>query len=78
MISETNLIKLMLKNGAEGYLHKNTRQDEIIEEILDVHSGKTFLSSEVSQLLSHTVPKPANFSSESPFPKLSRREEQIL
>lgn len=78
MISETNLIKLMLKNGAEGYLHKNAGQDEIIEAILDVHGGKTFLSNEVSQLLSHSDPNPTNFSSESPFPKLSRREEQIL
>ncbi|MBK8393385.1 MAG: response regulator transcription factor [Saprospiraceae bacterium] len=29
MISESNLIKLMLKNGATGYLHKNAGHEEI-------------------------------------------------
>lgn len=77
MIAEINLVKLMLKNGAVGYLHKNAGQDEIISAIQDVVNGKRYLSSEINELLllaQNNQPKIYN----SPFPKLSRREEEIL
>jgi DNA-binding NarL/FixJ family response regulator len=77
MIAEINLVKLMLKNGAVGYLHKNAGQDEIISAIHDVVNGKRYLSSEINDLLllaQNNIPKIYN----SPFPKLSRREEEIL
>lgn len=77
MIAEINLVKLMLKNGAVGYLHKNASQDEIISAIQDVVNGKRYLSSEINELLllaQNNQPKIYN----SPFPKLSRREEEIL
>lgn len=77
MIAEVNLVKLMLKNGAVGYLHKNAGQDEIISAIQDVVNGKRYLSSEINELLllaQNNQPKIYN----SPFPKLSRREEEIL
>jgi DNA-binding NarL/FixJ family response regulator len=77
MISESNLIKLMMKNGADGYLHKNAGQDEIIEAIGAVKNGKTYISSDVSEILFHSNTS-QNYPSNSPFPKLSRREEQIL
>ena len=78
MISESNLIKLMLKNGADGYLHKNAGRDEIVEAICDVHAGKKYLSQEISDILIGKDLKDDHKISNSPFPKLSRREEQIL
>ena len=78
MISESNLIKLMLENGADGYLHKNAGRDEIVEAISDVHAGKKFLSQEISDILIGQDLKDDHKISNSPFPKLSRREEQIL
>jgi DNA-binding NarL/FixJ family response regulator len=75
MISEGHLIKLMIKNGAKGYLHKNASKDEIIEAIHQVHSGAGYLSSEVSNIL---LSSSEILQVDSPFPKLSRREEQIL
>ncbi len=78
MISESNLIKLMLKNGADGYLHKNAGRDEIVEAICDVHAGKKYLSQEISDILIGQDLKDDHKISNSPFPKLSRREEQIL
>lgn len=78
MISESNLIKLMLKNGADGYLHKNAGKDEIIEAIRDVKQGKKYLSQEISDIIIGQEHKDDHKISNSPFPKLSRREEQIL
>ncbi|HZV69039.1 MAG TPA: response regulator transcription factor [Saprospiraceae bacterium] len=78
MITEANLIKLMLKNGAEGYLHKNAGREEIVDAVVDVYHGKKYLSSEVSELLMQISDKDPIKSTESPFPKLSRRESEIL
>lgn len=75
MISESNLVKLMLKNGADGYLHKNAGQDEIIDAIVDVIKGKKYISLEIAEVL---IENDDHKISNSPFPKLSRREEQIL
>lgn len=75
MISEGHLIKLMIKNGAKGYLHKNAGKDEIIDAIHQVYNGTGYLSSEISSMLLSSTETP---SANSPFPKLSRREEQIL
>ena len=75
MIAEGNLVKLMLKNGADGYLHKNAGQDEILLAIKSVCSGKKYVSEEItSVLINHVETKISN----NPFPKLSRREEEIL
>lgn len=76
MIAENNLIRLMLKNGADGYLHKNAGKAEIIQAIQDVSEGKRFLSGEVTDILigNTDTAKLAN----APFPKLSSRETQIL
>jgi len=78
MITEANLIRLMLKNGADGYLHKNAGQQEIIDAIIDVMNGKKFLSQEVADLLFQTGEKDTLKTTNAPFPKLSKREEQIL
>lgn len=77
MINEGNLIKLMLKNGADGYLHKNSGRDEIIYAIHTVMQGNNYLSNEVSHLIFNPNFK-ENKVTDSPFPKLSRREAQIL
>ena len=78
MISESNLIKLMLKNGADGFLHKNAGYEEITEAIEDVIAGKRYLSTEISDALLHLNSFETKQVGTSPFPKLSRREEQIL
>lgn len=78
MITESNLIKLMLKNGATGYLHKNAGRDEIVSAIVDVYNGKKFLSQEITELLFQPQEQQNLKSAVAPFPKLSRREEQIL
>ena len=78
MVGENNLIKLMLKNGANGYLHKNAGMDEIREAIFCVMENKTFLSKEISEHMYQKSDSGVVKITNSPFPKLSRREEEIL
>lgn len=75
MVSESNLIKLMLKNGADGYLHKNAGHDEILDAVRTVFQGKKYISEEVTEML---IQQNEIKTSNAPFPKLSRREEEIL
>ncbi len=77
MNAENHLVKLVMKNGADGYLHKNSGADEIIQAIHDVMQGRIYVSEEISANLlnakNHSSP-----GSNSPFPRLSAREKEIL
>lgn len=77
MVSEISLVKLMIKNGARGYLHKNAGKDEVITALERVTSGRKYLSEEISDLLFTDVrgSKKVNLS---PYPRLSRREKEVL
>jgi DNA-binding NarL/FixJ family response regulator len=39
----------MFQLGAKGFVTKNTSQAEMIQAILEVHKGKTFLCSELKE-----------------------------
>jgi len=43
--------KKMLKMGASGYVTKNSSKEEFFEAILEVRQGKTFICSEVKDIL---------------------------
>lgn len=79
MLKEASLIKLMLKNGAHGYVLKNAGKAEIIQAIRDVFEGKNYYSQEVSEIIMASLAgKPPKDTPVSPFPQLSRREKQVL
>ncbi len=78
MHKESSLIKLMLSSGAKGYVLKNAGQDEIIEAIETVYQGKTYLDDIVNEIIVNSVAKSKKQKQQSPFPKLSRREKEIL
>ncbi len=77
MHKEGSLIKMMLKNGAKGYVLKNAGQDEVIEAIKTVHSGKTYLDETVSEIILNSA-LGSTKKKENPFPTLSRREKEVL
>lgn len=77
MHKESSLIKLMLASGAKGYVLKNAGQDEVIEAIKEVYSGKVFLDDTVNEIIVGSITKSRPQQS-SPFPTLSRREKEIL
>ncbi len=73
--SETGFIKNMIRNGAKGYLLKNTSKDELEEAIKTVHKGETYLPSILkNKLLNESI----GVKSSSFIPKLTRREKEVL
>ena len=78
MHKESSLIKLMLSNGAKGYVLKNAGQDEVVEAIKEVYQGKTYLDETVNEIIVNSVTKSSQQTTQSPFPSLSRREKEIL
>lgn len=78
MHKELSLIKLMLGNGAKGYVLKNAGQDEVLDAIKTVYSDKTYLDDEVNEIIINSMTKHSKQKTTSPFPKLSRREKDVL
>lgn len=69
-------IKQILKNGAMGYLLKNTSKSELTQAIKEVNNGKRFLPKKISDILLNDaigLEKSGYF-----IPKLTVREKEIL
>lgn len=77
MLEEVSLIKLLLKEGANGYLLKNAGKDEVLNGIRRVAQGKRVLSNDLLTVLMEDQPVTRN-THQSPIPKISRRERQVL
>ena len=73
---QVSFIQAMLKNGASGYLFKNTTEEELCEAIDVVMRGEQYLSEEVKDI----IIQKSTFSSrhDSFIPKLTRREKEVL
>ena len=78
MFQEVSLIKKMMANGASGYLLKNAGQEELIKAVRTVFSGKKYFSDEVADIVLSNLSGKRSKTNSSPFPKLSRREKEIL
>lgn len=69
-------IKQILKNGAMGYLLKNTSKTELTEAIKEVNNGNRYLPKKISDILlndSIGIENSSYF-----IPKLTSREKEIL
>jgi DNA-binding NarL/FixJ family response regulator len=51
MHSDKHYIKGMLEAGASGYLLKNSTYNQLLEAIKTVHSGKKYLSEQITEVL---------------------------
>lgn len=79
MLKEASLIKLMLKNGAHGYVLKHAGKEEIIQAIRKVFDGQQYYSEEVSEIIMASLAgQSVKEKPPSPYPRLSRRETQVL
>ncbi len=73
---EISFVKQLLRNGANGYLLKNTQKPELIMALQTVLKGEQFLQEKIKRKLMNSVlgQKPhGEF-----IPKLTRREQEVL
>ncbi|MCL4170427.1 UNVERIFIED_CONTAM: hypothetical protein GTU68_013878 [Idotea baltica] len=69
----------MLGNGAKGYVLKNAGKEELVEAIQTVYKGKMYLDEASNEIvLSAIGNKKSQSATYSLFPKLSRREKEVL
>jgi DNA-binding NarL/FixJ family response regulator len=73
---EKRFVKRMVKNGASGYLLKDSGRDTLEKAIRTVHSGETYFSEKLSMRLISQELKTED--TKSLFPKLTDREQEIL
>lgn len=78
MHKETSLIKLMVSQGAKGYVLKNAGQQEVIEAITSIHTGKRYFDETVNEIIINSVTNQSNEKENQVIPKLSRREKEVL
>lgn len=78
MHKESSLIKLMLSNGAKGYVLKNAGQEEVVKAIEAVYKGKMYLDETVNDIVLNSVANRGEKKKQSPFPSISRREKEVL
>ncbi len=78
MHKESSLIKLMLGNGAKGYVLKNAGQEEVVKAIEAVSNGKMYLDETVNDIVLNSVANRGEKKKQSPFPSISRREKEVL
>ena len=76
MVQDASMIRKMLKAGAKAYLMKNASKQELLKAIQTVYEGGTYYAKEVSEIIFRDLK--GEKASRAPFPKLSRREKQIL
>ncbi|MFC0604631.1 response regulator [Winogradskyella pulchriflava] len=73
--SDTSFVKNMMRNGAKGYLLKNTTKEELIKAIINVYNGERYIPETLkTQLLNENF----GATSSSFIPKLTRREKEVL
>ncbi len=71
---EKRFVKQLMKNGANGYLLKNSAASELVNAIKVVHDGGLYLSDELPNIF---VDKPKKRTNQL-FPKLTKRETEVL
>ncbi len=73
---EKRFVKRMIKNGASGYLLKDSDKDVLEEGIRKVHAGEKYFCKRLSMSLVNQELKIED--NKSLFPKLTGREKEVL
>jgi DNA-binding NarL/FixJ family response regulator len=73
---DISFTKRMLKNGAHGYLLKNTDKLEILEALKTVLSGDLYIQKDIQKKLLNQSYQKTN--DNGLIPKLTRREKEVL
>lgn len=79
--NDADLVKVVMKKGAAGYLLKETHRDELFKAIQIVHGGGTYIGEAVQLSHAHAASDSAKNQLKDGFQKrmgLSKREQEIL
>ena len=77
MLDQGSFIQKMLKQGASGFLLKNSGKEEVLTAIRAVAVGGQYLGPEATQLLMDNM-KGISLKKREFIPKLTRRETEVL
>ncbi len=72
MLGDFGTVHKMIENGADGYLLKNTSGEELFTALAHVREGKTYLNTELQQLLIKGIREQKNII------HLTRKEKEVL
>ena len=79
MYSDEGLIYQALQSGVKGYVLKTSVSDELLWAVRAVAEGKTYLSSQVSEIMVENAVNPRPHGQEhDPLSNISPREKEIL
>lgn len=80
MYNEESIVSEILKNGAQGYILKNTGRTELLTAIETVANGQTYFSKDVTETIMDSLLKKPSQKKTSSFlvPEISRREKEVL
>lgn len=79
MYDDEEYLFYVLKNGASGYILKNSPDEELVSAIRMVHQGGTYIQPKMATLLVNELLKNNHEADElDPFKILSKREMEIL
>jgi len=67
-----------LRNGALGYILKDTGPSELVNAVREVIQGKRYLSAPISERLIDAFVRKAEETQEDPYETLTNREREIL
>ncbi len=77
MYNQPSFIRQMMKNGASGFIPKNTSKQELVEAIHTVLRGERYLSRSASQVLLDELRQPERQPTAF-IPELTNREQEVL
>jgi DNA-binding NarL/FixJ family response regulator len=78
MYSDAGFVHQALQCGVKGYVLKSSVSDELLWAVRAVASGKTYLSSPISEIVVESAINPHAISQSEPLSNLSPREKEIL
>ena len=78
MHSAESYVLEALRNGANGYVLKDTVSEELVEAIRDVIAGRRYLSSQLSERAIETYILKAESTPEDSYDSLTTREREVL
>lgn len=78
MYNDESFITRMMKNGAMGYILKNTSADELLNAIRTVYAGENYQSKEITEIIMRSLSRQKQQEVNLYQLRFTRREKEVL